>query len=119
MTTLYGIRNCDTIKKARRWLEDNGIEYHFHDVRSDGISRADLQHWMKTLDWEKLLNRRGTTWRKLPESARNSIDKASATRIMLDNPAIIKRPVLEHSNRLYLGFTPESYQSIFRMQTSS
>jgi len=119
MTTLYGIKNCDTIKKARRWLEKNGIEYRFHDVRTDGICRADLQGWMKTLDWENLLNRRGTTWRKLPESARNSINKASAISIMLDNPAIIKRPVLAHNNKLYLGFSTDSYQSIFQGPASS
>ena len=119
MTTLYGIRNCDTIRKARRWLEDNGIEYHFHDLRTDGITRADLQHWMKILDWEKLLNRRGTTWRKLPESVRNGIDKTSASSIMLDNPAIIKRPVLACGDKLYLGFSVDSYQSIFQLQASS
>ena len=119
MTTLYGIRNCDTIKKARRWLKENGIEYHFHDVRTDGITRADLQHWMKTLDWEKLLNRRGTSWRKLPASVRNSINKTSATSVMLDNPAIIKRPVLACGNKLYLGFSVDSYQSIFQLQAHS
>jgi len=119
MTTLYGIRNCDKIKKARRWLEENGIEYRFHDVRSDGITRSDLQDWMKNLDWEDLLNRRGTSWRKLPESVRNSINKTSAINVMLDNPAIIKRPVLAYRNRLYLGFSTDSYQSIFRMQASS
>ena len=119
MTTLYGIRNCDTIKKARRWLEENGIEYRFHDVRTDGITRADLQHWMQSLDWEDLLNRRGTTWRKLPESVRNSISKTSATNIMLDNPAIIKRPVLARGDKLYLGFSVDSYQSIFQLQAHS
>ena len=119
MTTLYGIRNCDTIKKARRWLDANGIEYRFHDVRTDGITRADLQDWMQTLDWEELLNRRGTTWRSLPEAARNNINKTSATSIMLDNPAIIKRPVLAHRNKLYLGFSGDSYQSIFGIQVSA
>jgi arsenate reductase len=83
MTTLYGIKNCDTIRKARRWLTNNEIEYRFHDVRSDGITRSDLQQWIKTLDWEKLLNRRGTTWRNLPEAVRNNISKASAIDIRL------------------------------------
>ncbi len=113
MTTLYGIRNCDTIRKARRWLDENGIDYHFHDVRTDGITRKDLQDWMKTLDWEALLNRRGTSWRKLPETVRNSINKTGAIKVMLDNPAIIKRPVLARGNKLYLGFSTDSYQSIF------
>ena len=119
MTTLYGIRNCDTIKKARRWLDANGIEYRFHDVRTNGITRADLQHWMKTLPWEELLNRRGTSWRKLPEPVRNSINKTSATSVMLDNPAIIKRPVLVCGDKLYLGFSVDSYQSIFQLQAHS
>jgi arsenate reductase len=119
VTTLYGIRNCDTIKKARRWLEENGIEYRFHDVRTDGISRAGLQHWMKTLDWEKLLNRRGTSWRKLPEAARNSINTRRAINFLRDTPAIIKRPVLAHRHKLYLGFSADSYQSIFGIQVSA
>jgi arsenate reductase len=119
MTTLYGIKNCDTIKKARRWLEENEVEYCFHDVRTDGITRSDLQSWMKTLDWEKLLNRRGTSWRKLPGSVRDNISKSSAIDIMLENPAIIKRPVLTHNNKLYLGFSTDSYQSIFRMQATT
>ena len=118
MTTLYGIRNCDTIRKARRWLDENGIDYRFHDVRADGITRAELQHWMQSLDWEDLLNRRGTTWRKLPEPVRNSINKTTATRIMLDNPAIIKRPVLARGNALHIGFSADSYQSIFRIKAT-
>lgn len=117
MTTLYGIKNCDTIRKARRWLADNDIEYRFHDVRADGITRKDLQQWMKSLDWDKLLNRRGTTWRNLPAELRDNINKASATDVMLENPAIIKRPVLEHGGRLYLGFSTDSYQSIFETVT--
>ncbi len=118
MTTLYGIRNCDTIRKARRWLDENDIDYHFHDVRTDGITRKDLQDWMKTLDWEALLNRRGTSWRKLPETVRNSINKTGAIKVMLDNPAIIKRPVLARGNKLYLGFSADSYQSIFGNRVS-
>jgi Spx/MgsR family transcriptional regulator len=118
MTTLYGIRNCDTIRKARRWLDENGIDYRFHDVRADGITRADLQHWMQSLDWEDLLNRRGTTWRKLPESVRNGINKTTATSIMLDNPAIIRRPVLACGNKLHLGFSTDRYRSIFQKKTS-
>ena len=119
MTTLYGIKNCDTIKKARRWLQENDIEYRFHDVRTDGISRAEIQAWLKTIDWETLLNRRGSSWRNLPESVRDNISKSSAIDIMLENPAIIKRPVLAHNNKLYLGFSTDSYQGIFRMQTAT
>ena len=119
MTTLYGIKNCDTVKKARCWLADNGIEYRFHDVRTDGISRDNLQRWMKTLDWDKLLNRRGTTWRKLPQSVRDNISKASAMDVMLENPAIIRRPVLEHDSVFYLGFSADSYESIFETQKTT
>jgi Spx/MgsR family transcriptional regulator len=119
MTTLYGIKNCDTIKKARRWLEQNKVEYRFHDVRTDGISRPEIQDWLKTLDWETLLNRRGSSWRKLPESVRDNISKSGAIDLMLENPAIIKRPVLAHNNTLCLGFSAHSYQSIFRMQTAT
>ena len=118
MTTIYGIKNCDTVKKARRWLEANGVDYQFHDVRSDGLEQSDLKTWLKTLDWEALLNRRGTTWRKLPEAARENINQASAMKIMLENPAIIKRPVLEFNDKLYLGFSNESYQDIFQTEST-
>jgi len=113
MTTLYGIRNCDTIKKARRWLDENGIDYRFHDVRADGITRAELQHWMQSLDWEDLLNRRGTTWRKLPEPVRNGINKTTATSIMLDNPAIIKRPVVDTGSARHVGFSADRFTRLF------
>ena len=117
-TTIYGIKNCDTVKKARRWLEANGVDYRFHDIRSDGLDQSDLKTWMKTLDWETLLNRRGTTWRQLPESARQNINQASAIKIMLENPAIIKRPVLEFNNKLYLGFSSASYKDIFQTEST-
>jgi arsenate reductase len=118
MTTIYGIKNCDTVKKARRWLEANGVDYRFHDVRSEGLEQSDLKTWMKSLDWEALLNRRGTSWRQLPESTRQNINQASAVKIMLENPAIIKRPVLEFNNKLYLGFSSESYQDIFQTESA-
>lgn len=117
MTTLYGIRNCDTIKKARRWLEENGVDYHFHDVREDGLSDAMLKAWVKKLDWEALLNRRGTTWRRLPASVRENIDRKGALTIMLQQPAIIKRPLLDYRKQLYLGFSAERYATIFHPDT--
>lgn len=113
MTTLYGIRNCDTMRKARRWLDAHGAHYAFHDVRSDGLERSTLQAWIAALGWEPLLNRRGTTWRKLPETVRATISREAAEDIMLTHPASIKRPVLEHGGRLYLGFSAASYQAIF------
>lgn len=113
MTTLYGIKNCDTIRKARRWLDENGVEYDFHDVRSDGLDKKTLVRWEQQLGWEQLLNRRGTTWRKLPDDVREGIDRASAIRLMQDNPAIIKRPVLALDNQLHLGFSTDDYIDIF------
>ena len=112
MTTLYGIRNCDTVRKARRWLDDSGVEYTFHDVRSDGLDKKTLQAWEKQLGWDRLLNRRGTTWRKLPETVREGIDRTSALQIMLDHPAIIKRPVLAVGKQLYVGFSADDWRGI-------
>jgi len=113
MTTLYGIRNCDTIRKARRWLDENGVAYDFHDVRANGLDKKTLASWEQQLGWEQLLNRRGTSWRKLPAEVRDGIDRASAIRIMLDNPAIIKRPVLALDKQLHLGFSTDDYSDIF------
>lgn len=119
MPILYGISNCDTVRKARRWLDEHGIDYRFHDVRRDGLDRKVLQDWEQKLGWEQLLNRRGTTWRKLPETVRDCIDGATALQIMLEQPAIIKRPVLDDSRQLHLGFSTESYRSIFRVKDSA
>ncbi|BDP18843.1 ArsC family reductase [Klebsiella pneumoniae] len=112
MLTMYGIKNCDTIKKARRWLEAHQIEYRFHDYRADGLERAQLDTFIAELGWQALLNTRGTTWRKLDESLRNSIDNAdAAAALMLEMPAIIKRPLLCAPGRpMLLGFSESSYQ---------
>ncbi|MFA3761929.1 ArsC family reductase [Yersinia sp. 2466 StPb PI] len=109
---LYGIKNCDTIKKARRWLEEQGIAYQFHDYRADGLSDERLQGFIDQLGWEPLLNTRGTTWRKLPQAQRDAItDALAAKALMLEQPAIIKRPLLEATNgEMLLGFKTESYQ---------
>ena len=112
MITLYGIPNCDTMKKARKWLDEHGIEYHFHNYKKDGAPEKKLRQWVKQLGWETLLNRRGTTWRKLDESLKNSIDEAAAVQIMLDNPSIIKRPVLVDGKQLQVGFNPSDYASL-------
>lgn len=115
MVTLYGIKNCDTIKKARRWLEAENIEYRFHDYRADGLDAALLESVIAELGWEPLLNTRGTTWRKLDESRRNTItDAASAIELMLEMPAIIKRPLLCAPQKpMLLGFSDSSYQQFF------
>ena len=112
MLTLFGIKNCDTIKKARRWLEAHQIDYRFHDYRVDGLDADLLQQFIAELGWEALLNTRGTTWRKLDESLRATITNAdSAAALMLEMPAIIKRPLLCAPGRpMLLGFSEASYQ---------
>ena len=109
MTTLYGIKNCDTMKKARAWLDARGIIYTFHDYKVAGIDRARLQRWCTTLGWEALLNRAGTTFRKLPAEDKTDLDAARAMALMLAQPSMIKRPVLEHDGHLLVGFKPEAY----------
>lgn len=113
MITLYGISNCDTIRKARKWLEANGVEYTFHDYRKDGLQEKQLKQWVRELGWETLLNRRGTTWRKLPEGVRDSIDEKSAIQLMLKHPAMIKRPLLDTGNQRIVGFRAEEYKQLF------
>lgn len=109
--TLYGIKNCDTVKKARRWLEDNGVEARFHDYRVDGLDDTLIQTFLDKQGWEAMLNTRGTTWRKLDESVRAACDNADAAKaLMLEHPAVIKRPfLLADSGQSLLGFKPESY----------
>lgn len=113
MVTLYGIKNCDTVKKARGWLDGHQVDYRFHDLRADGLERADLEAWVTELGWESLLNRRGTTWRGLPEERRESLDAFGAIRLMLEYPTLIKRPVLDLGSRRMVGFSPTSYAEIF------
>ena len=115
MLTMYGIKNCDTIKKARRWLEARGVEYQFHDYRADGLDREMLNSFIAELGWEALLNTRGTTWRKLDESVRAGINNAdAAAALMLEMPAIIKRPLLcAPGQPMLLGFSETSYAQYF------
>lgn len=113
MTTMFGITNCDTVRKARRWLDDRGIEYTFHDFRKDGLTEKLLWQWCNTLGYDTLLNRRGTTWRKLPEDVKNAMDATRAIEVMLENPAIIKRPVLDTDGTLHVGFSEDRYAQLF------
>ncbi|WP_260513672.1 ArsC family reductase [Serratia fonticola] len=110
--TMFGIKNCDTIKKARRWLEEQGVAYQFHDYRVDGLDEQLLRDFVARLGWEPLLNTRGTTWRKLDEAQRNACDNADAAiALMLEQPAMIKRPLLDDGKgHALLGFSSESYQ---------
>ena len=112
MTTLYGIPNCDTVKKARKWLNDNGIDYEFHDYKKLGVPEKELKAWVKKLGWEVLLNKRGTTWRKLDEKVKSSVDEKTAIQIMLNNPSIIKRPVLIKTNNIIVGFKADEYEKL-------
>lgn len=109
--TMYGIKNCDTIKKARKYLESQGVDYQFHDYRADGLDAALLQQFIDALGWQALLNTRGTTWRKLEESERNAVDNpATALKLMLAQPAIIKRPLLcAPDGSMLLGFSETTY----------
>tara|TARA_R100001143_G_scaffold61983_2_gene64107 strand:- start:853 stop:1191 length:339 start_codon:yes stop_codon:yes gene_type:complete len=109
---MYGIPNCDTIKKARRFLQDNNIAYEFHDYKKQGISRAKLKTWCSIFGYESLLNRRGTTWRKLDEETRASMNQSLAIKIMQQQPSIIKRPVLEAGDKVLLGFEQSEYKSL-------
>lgn len=111
--TIYGIRNCDTMKKARGWLEGRGIDYAFHDYKASGIERGRLEGWVRALGWETLLNRAGTTFRKLPDEEKQGLDAGRAVSLMLAQPSMIKRPVLEADGRLLVGFRPESYRAVF------
>ncbi|TQI81623.1 Spx/MgsR family transcriptional regulator [Serratia fonticola] len=117
---LYGIKNCDTIKKARRWLEEHGVAYQFHDYRADGLNEQLLRDFVERLGWQPLLNTRGTTWRKLDEAQRNACDNADAAiALMLEQPAIIKRPLLDDGKgHALLGFSSESYQQFISEVTS-
>ena len=113
MTALYGIKNCDTVKKARRWLEDNGQEYNFHDFRVDGLDTETLNQWIKRLGWEVLLNKRGTTWRKLDEATQQSVNDGTIVELLLEYPALIKRPVLDTGKHLEVGFKADRYLTLF------
>ena len=112
--TIYGIKNCETMKKARAWLDRHGVDYAFHDYKTAGIERERLQQWTKKLGWETLLNRAGTTFRKLPEKDKIGLDAGKAVALMLAQPSMIMRPVLElGGGKLLVGFQPEHYSAAF------
>lgn len=114
---LFGISNCDTVKKARAWLAARDLAAEFHDFKKHGVSEAMLRGWLEQTGRDQLLNRRGTTWRQLPEEARNEIvDDATAVALMLAKPSVIKRPVLEKDGRIHLGFDETTYQEIFGLE---
>jgi arsenate reductase len=112
--TIYGIKACDTMKKARDWLEAHGVAYVFHDYKIQGIDREVLKGWAGIVGWEVLLNRSGTTFRKLPDVSKLDLDEDKAIALMLDQPSMIKRPVLDNGKALVVGFKPDSYEAAFR-----
>lgn len=114
MTTIYGIKNCDTMKKARAWLDTHGVAYHFHDYKTEGIDKEHLARWSKAATWETLLNRAGTTFRKLPDADKEGITEKKALALMLAQPSMIKRPVLEVGGKILVGFKPEIYAAAFK-----
>ena len=111
--TIYGIRNCDTMKKARAWLEEHGVAHGFHDYKAAGIGEDKLRAWAGEVGWEVLINRAGTTFRKLPEAQKEGLDEAKAIALMLAQPGMIKRPVVEGRGGLMVGFRPEAYAARF------
>ena len=114
MTTLYGIPNCDTVRKARKWLEAQGIDYQFHDFKKQGVTEEALRDWISQAGIDTVLNRRGTTWRKLPESDREGIDETKAIALLMEHSSMVKRPVLQMDDgSIHIGFKPDMYSELF------
>ena len=112
MTILYGIKNCDTMKKARSWLESHKVAHQFHDYKASGIDKTTLEGWAKKAGWEILLNRAGTTFKKLPDADKDNLTEKKAIALMLAQPSMIKRPVLEAGGKLLVGFKPDQYETL-------
>ena len=113
MRTLYGIGSCDSCRKARKWMDEHNFDYEYHDIRIDGLNIQMLERWSSRIDWKKLLNTRSLTWRKIPETDRGNLSKDKALAMMLQNPTLVKRPVLECDEFIALGFSPQNYSKIF------
>ncbi len=117
MITLYGISNCDTVRKARRWLDEHDIEYRFHDFREDGLAGDLVEQWFEALGWEQVVNRRSTTWKQLDPSEREAMDAATAKAAVVAHPTLVKRPVLDTGSDLRVGFSEQEYREIFTQHT--
>lgn len=111
--TLYGIKNCDTVKKARRWLEDNGQEFTFHDVRTDGLDKTEVKRWLREAGFEVVVNKRSTTWKQLDDVQKDGLSEANSLDLLLANPTLIKRPVLTINDTVLVGFKADQYKVIF------
>lgn len=117
LITLYGIKNCDTVKKARKWLEAAGIDYQFHDFRLDGLEQETVEAWLAELGWQNVVNKRSTSWKALEEHARETMDEESALDAIMLQPTLIKRPLLDTGHERLTGFTAASYEKIFNQHT--
>ena len=115
--TLYGIKNCDTVRAARRWLEQHNIEHRFQDVRDDALNAEQLQQWLAELGCDKLVNKRSTTWKQLSEAQRQALDDTTAVTLLLEHPTLMKRPLLDAGNERVLGFKADQYQRLFTHHT--
>ncbi|MFK7975166.1 MAG: ArsC family reductase [Halioglobus sp.] len=113
MTTLYGIKNCDTVKKARKWLDTQGVEYRFHDFREDGIEKKQVENWVKELGWDVVVNKRSTSWKALDDKERETMDASSAVAAIMAQPTLIKRPLLDTGKSRHTGFKPAQYADLF------
>jgi len=114
MTVVYGIPTCGTVKKARAWLDKNGIEYRFHDLRKEGVTGSQIKRWMKSFGWAALVNKHSKTWRELPPKDREALDEKKALKLMLNSPTLIKRPVVEHGRARLLAFDVSAYKKVFK-----
>ena len=113
MITLYGIKNCDTVKKARTWLEHNKVDYHFHDFRADGLDEPQVKKWIAEIGLETLVNKRSTTWKELNDSIKDNFNADTAVAVIVENPTLIKRPLLDTGTQGYVGFKEAEYSKIF------
>lgn len=113
MNTLVGIKNCDSVRKARKWLEENGVAYSYHDLREDGLDKAALQAWIRELGWEVLLNKRSTTWKQLSAEDRSDLNDTKAMMLLLAHPTLIKRPLLISRQGIHVGFNEAKYRVLF------
>ncbi len=112
MIKIYGIKNCDTVKKAKKWFDEKGVDYVFHDYRKDGIDEAMVTKFVNELGIDKVLNTRGTTWRKLPDNVKENLDDAGAIKLLAENEAMIKRPIFDLGERLYIGFSKTNQEEL-------
>ena len=117
LITLYGIKNCDTVKKARRWLEQHQIDYNFHDFRQQGLQQDAVETWLDELGWETLVNRRSTSWKQLSPQQRETMDRQSALAAIMQQPTLIKRPLLDTGSSRHVGFSAGDYREIFHQHT--